>query len=381
MKVKLFHTKTNQEQYYNITDIDKTKAVYRLIIGERSNGKTYACIQKVIKDYFKNGRPSAYVRRYKEELASSNMLHLMKPHEELIERLSKGKYNSTDYRTNAFWLTYKDEEGKIVLRSKEPIMYTAALSTWEKQKGQDRGAINYFIFDEFLTRTNYLTNEFNKFANCHSSFVRSREGVITYMIANTVNSFSIYWEELGIHNVEKIKPGEIYFYTYNNNKLTLALEYCLHATSRKSVEYYYAFDNPSLDMIKTGSWEEDKYPHLEDFSVGEDTLKFKFFVNFEQHLIVGEIHEEKNEAFIYFHPFGGSNYKIKEYDLVYTNKPSTHLTCLHRFNDHLPTENGNRAIMWIQYLIQHEKLYYSSNSVGEVIRNFMLNPYTSKGGK
>ena len=34
--MKLFHTKTKQEQYYSIADIDKTKAVYRLIIGERS---------------------------------------------------------------------------------------------------------------------------------------------------------------------------------------------------------------------------------------------------------------------------------------------------------------------------------------------------------
>ena len=379
--MKLFHTKTKKEKYYDISEIDKTKAVYRLIIGERSNGKTYACIEKVIKAYFKNGKPSAYVRRFKEELAPSNMQMLINPHNELIERLSSGKYNSTDFRTGAFWLTYKDDDGKILLRSKEPILYTAALSTWEKQKGQDRGEINYFIFDEFLTRTRYLQNEFNKFANCHSSFVRSREGVITYLIANTVNTYSIYWEEFGIYNIEKIKQGQIYFYEYNNKKLTLALEYCLHATSRAKVEYYYAFDNPSLDMIKTGEWEEDKYPHLENFSVDETTMIFKFFVHFERNIVVGEIHQDGPNLFIFFHPYGGSNYKIKDTDLVYTNHPTTNATWLHAFQ-YIPsyTKNLQETCRTIQWLMSTNQIFYSSNSVGEIIRNFILQTFSAKGG-
>jgi len=34
--MKLFHHKTEDEEYYSPAQIDKTKAVYRLIIGERS---------------------------------------------------------------------------------------------------------------------------------------------------------------------------------------------------------------------------------------------------------------------------------------------------------------------------------------------------------
>lgn len=34
--MKLFYHKTEEEEYYSLTQIDKTKAVYRLIIGERS---------------------------------------------------------------------------------------------------------------------------------------------------------------------------------------------------------------------------------------------------------------------------------------------------------------------------------------------------------
>jgi len=34
--MKLFAHKTEPEEYYSLAEIDKTKAVYRLIVGERS---------------------------------------------------------------------------------------------------------------------------------------------------------------------------------------------------------------------------------------------------------------------------------------------------------------------------------------------------------
>jgi len=34
--------------YYDRTEIDKTGAAYRLIIGQRSNGKTYSVLKTII---------------------------------------------------------------------------------------------------------------------------------------------------------------------------------------------------------------------------------------------------------------------------------------------------------------------------------------------
>ena len=36
------------EQYYNREPIDSTNAAYRLIIGQRSNGKTYSVLKTII---------------------------------------------------------------------------------------------------------------------------------------------------------------------------------------------------------------------------------------------------------------------------------------------------------------------------------------------
>jgi len=382
--MRLFHHKTTDEEYYSPAQIDKTKAVYRLIIGERSNGKTYSIIRKIIKHYFKYGVPSAYIRRYAEELKPANLNNLITPHAALIKKLSNGKYESFVYRSNAFTFCNYDENGKIIAKDTKPFLYTAALSTWEKSKGADRGQIKYFVFDEFLTRSKYLTNEFSKFANCHSSFARNREGVITYMLANTVNSESIYWQEMGIDNVEKMKQGDIYIYNYNNDKLTVAVEYCLHAKAKTNVEYYYAFDNPALEMIKTGSWETDKYPHLEDFSINEENIRFVFFLQFNDKLLKGNVvyDQRSNDYFVFFHKFGNSNYKLKPTDVLFTNCPTTNIFHFHSIGEAplIKNEKLIRVLSIIALCFRNNKIFYSTNSVGEVVRNFMLNPYTAKGG-
>ena len=46
-------------KYYSLSKIDAKDATYNLIIGERSNGKTYAMLTKVLKQYIKDGKQFA----------------------------------------------------------------------------------------------------------------------------------------------------------------------------------------------------------------------------------------------------------------------------------------------------------------------------------
>ena len=42
-------------KYYSLKPILKRKAVYNVIIGERSNGKTFACLKLALENYFTKG--------------------------------------------------------------------------------------------------------------------------------------------------------------------------------------------------------------------------------------------------------------------------------------------------------------------------------------
>lgn len=369
--MRLF-AKKEKEIHYDIKTIDKTDATYRIIIGQRSNGKTYAVIRKCLEEFFKTGKPSAYLRRYAEDLKSNNIKQLLTPHEAYIKKQTKGEYDAIEYRTNEFKLV-KMKDGKVIKRS-PVVLYTTALSNWERSKGADRGEVAYIVFDEFMTRAPYLKDEFMTFANVLSSFIRDRKGVIIYMIANTVNKYAPYIDEMGLYQVKDQEQGTIQVYTYNNDALTVAVEYCLEAEATKDVQYYYAFNNSQLDMIRTGMWEEDTYPHLGDFSIHPEDIKLKFLVHFNLQDVVGEVIQRDDALFVYFHPLGNSNYKWSSKDIVYTDQPTIFETWEHSFMC-VPSSNERitKARTIIYRLIAQNKCFFSSNSVGEIVRNFVVN--------
>lgn len=365
--MKIFKIK-DKEKYYSSSDIDKTNCTYRMIIGQRANGKTYNACKKIVTEFLKNGKASAYIRRYAEDIQPKNLATLFSPHADLIKKLSKEKYNSVVYRSNTFKFAKIDKDGKTIATS-DPFCYTAALSNWERQKGSDRGEISYIIFDEFMTRSNFLTNEFTTFCNVLSTFIRNRDGVIVYMLANTVNKYCPYFEEMGLTEVMDQKQGTIAVYSYNNDKLTVAVEYCLEAEATQDVQYYYAFDNENLDMIKKGSWEEDSYPHLDQgYHVQEEDILFKFLCVFHNINIIGKVIRRQNDLFLYFHKEGNSNYTWTDHDIVYTTEPTTKQLWKHSFYD-----GDTPHHLLIKNLLGENKVYVSTNSVGEVIRNFIFN--------
>lgn len=133
--------KTVLEKYYNIEPIDNTGAVYRMIIGQRSNGKTYSVCKHIIDNYIDKGERAAYIRRYEEDITPKNIASLFAPHYKTIIEKTNGRYNSVFYRAKEFHLCYMDEDGKITEKDPTAFCISAAINTAEHTKGQDRGEV------------------------------------------------------------------------------------------------------------------------------------------------------------------------------------------------------------------------------------------------
>lgn len=361
--MKIFRIK-EKEKYYNSSDIDETNALYRLIIGKRGNGKTFSIIRKIIKAFLENEKPSAYLRRYSEDIKKENLQGLfVSEHLEYIVKKTKGKYNAVEYISHKFHLVKLDAEGNIVNRCKIPILYTLSVAGWEHAKGQDRGKLNYILFDEFCTRGNYLQNEFVLFSNIVSSLIRDRDGTIIYMVANTVNIYSPYWAEMGIYNIEKMKKGQINIYSYNNKDLTVAVEYCADSTNTAEISKYFAFDNPQLQMITNGDWEQSNYRHLQD-SFTKNDIYFTFYVKFTGHYVKGIVYKQNNNIILFFHNIT-KHVDISETDLFYTDEPILSRYHANSFK-HIKLEK-QRLIL---NLLNTNRDYYNNNTTGEIINNF-----------
>ena len=355
------------ERYYNRDAIDATEASYRLIIGQRSNGKTYSVLKTILEQYLDEGKRSAYIRRYAEEVTPKNIQLLFSQDSliDIIVKKSGGEYNGTFYRANCFYLCFYDDEGRIQKKDPTPFCITRSVNTWETQKGQDAGELHLICYDEFMTRSGYLGEEFVKFMNLLSSLIRDRKDCVIYMLANSVNKYCPYFTEMGLTDVDKMKQGEIRIYTYENSDLKVAVEYCstVEAT-QKTASKYFAFENSQLQMITSGAWEIKVYPRS-PYPLHEEDVFKRFYIGFGDQLLCGEIILRSPDLFIFVHR-QTKDIQIDEMTPYYSSDFTTS-RCHVRFLKDCPTELHKL----IKDLILKKSVCFADNEIGEIFRNWI----------
>lgn len=370
-------------KYYNIAHLlkDYPDSQYFMAFGERSNGKTYSALDYAVERYFKYGEQFAYIRRFGEDVRKKNLMTLFAPHVEngRIKELSNNKWSLVDYTGSKFYPINYDDETRKTERELEPMGHAFDLNAVEHHKSTSFPKVTTIIFDEFLSRQGYLTNEFVLFMNTLSTIIRDRNNVKIFMIGNTVNKYCPYFTEMGLTHIKDQKPGTVDVYNYADTGLSVVVEYCDPMSKRggKSSDIYFAFDNPQLKMITTGSWEIAIYPHLNIRYRPKDVVA-QFFIEFDDTLLHGECVCTEKEYFTFIHP-KTTQIKDMDNDRVYTNRPNE------KYNYFVGIGNQRDALScWIQKMITENRVFYSDNETGEVFRNYLMwaNQYNStKGGK
>lgn len=351
--------------YYSYERIDETGAHYRMIIGERSNGKTYGALLKIVKNYVDNGKQSAYVRRYREDFVGKRgaTLFASLEHDDQISKLTGGEWNCVYYYSGAWYLALREDGGKPQ-KDEKPFCYGFALNNVEHDKSTSYPDITLIVFDEFLSRSFYLTNEFVIFMNVISTIIRQRDDVVIYMLGNTVSKYAPYFAEMGIDKIKEMEQGQIDIYSYGDSDLKVAVEYAEAIDdSIKASKAYFAFDNPSLNMITKGDWEFDLYPHMKIKYKPKD-VKLYYFIEFDGELLQCEIIKNTEGLFTFIHR-KTTEIKSKK-DILFTTKVDANPYHFRRLTK--PTNERTKLIL---DLLKSEKVFFQDNSVGETLRNYI----------
>ena len=353
--------------YYSLKNILKNNAVFNVIFGERSNGKTYDTLKHGLEQYFKDGSQLAYVRRWKEDITGKRgqavFSALIENNE--IEKLSGGKFTGIHYYTGKFFLCNYDN-GKPIYSDSDVLGFLFALTDVEHDKSTSYPKVTSIIFDEFITNRLYLPDEFVIFMNVISTIVRRRENVTIYMLGNTVNKYCPYFSEMGLNNVQDMEQGTIDLYSYGDSGLTVAVEYCKNSKENqlKKSKKYFAFNNPKLQMITGGAWELAIYPHLPMKYKPIDVL-LTYYIEFSDNIYSCEIIEKDGVTFTYIHQ---KTTPIKDldnsiiYSLEHNPKPNYNRNILS------PVTNTQKKIAW--YFKTHN-VFYQNNSIGDGVANYL----------
>ena len=355
-------------KFWDIRNILSKHAKYNVIFGERSNGKTYGVLQYGLEQYFDHGSRLGIIRRWEEDFRGkqANTMFDALIENGVVHKLSKGKWNSIIYQSHRWYLCKRDlMNPKNVIIDEEPFAYAFALSSDEHYKSSSYPKIRTILFDEFLTRGTYLPDEFIKFTSILSTIIRLRDDVIIFMCGNTVNQYSPYFVEMGLTNVKNMTRGKIDLYSYGDSGLTVAVEFSDFPTKEKKSNVYFAFNNPKLEMIKSGAWEMDIYPHLPVKYKPKD-IEYMYFIVFDNQTLQCEIINIDDMSFTYIHR---KTTEIKDNDgyyMVYSQE--TNPKPNYRKKITKPVYPIEKTI--VSYFIK-DKVFYQDNEVGELVRNYL----------
>ena len=365
--------KEPKQEYYSLEPILKENAHYNIIIGERSNGKTYSVLKMIINEYIENGKQAALLRRMQEDFIGKRGSGLFSPliDNGEIELASAGEWTHVYYHASRWYLCkyVEDKNGNTErITDTQPFMYGFALSQMEHEKGTGYPNVKIIMFDEFITRMAYLRDEFVMFMNTLSTIIRSRDDVVIFMLGNTVNKYCPYFEEMGLRHVKDMKQGEIDVYQLKHSSgkiLRVAVEYCKPFENGKKSDFYFAFDNQKLEMITTGIWEIDIYPHC-PYKYKPKDIMFTYFIEFDNELLQCEIVQLNNISFTFIHR-KTTPIKMPDDDLIYTTKYDARPNYRRKITK--PMYYIEKKI--IEYYL-NDKLFYQDNEVGEIIRNYLM---------
>lgn len=227
------------------------KVPYRLIIGERSNGKTYF-VKKHCYDYWREtGRKFVYLRKRKDSISRKEMKKLWADLNEDV--ILDDIHDTIKYTPDSGFYFDSDDGERITLG------YALSLEDYESKKGIPYNDVDIIFFDEFIEQRGDLQDEWKSFINLVSTIRRKRDNVEVFLVANTITKYSTYFENFGI-DIKRLRPGQI-SYIKHEMGVELAIEYCrsLNKVAGKTVtDKYFGFDNsPASKMIMYGEWDYD----------------------------------------------------------------------------------------------------------------------------
>lgn len=362
--------RAKKPDFFNVKNTIKSypDAQYYIFFGERSNGKTYSSLELCLEEYVKSGSQFAYIRRWGEDIKKKNMSELFSSHVSngVVSKLTEGKFSLVDYTAGRFYFMNRNEDDEVI-RSNEPIGYAFDLNSMEHYKSISFPKINLIIFDEFLSRNGYLPNEWILFTNTLSTIIRHRSNVKVIMLGNTVNKYCPYFEEMGLTHIKDQKQGTVEVYNYADTKLKVICEYTPSSAKKggKESDIYFAFDNPQLKMITGGDWEIAVYPHLNVKILPKDIIT-NFFIDFNDELLHGEVVSKDTGTFIFIHR-KTTPIKDEDNDIVYTSTPNekwNYRMCL--------TKHSDKLSLFIMKCLRENRIFYSTNEIGEVFRNYVM---------
>lgn len=345
---------------------------YIISLSERSTGKTTnlgLLVGLIMNKLY--GTVICYVRATEDEVSPSHATKLTEVIRtyndgEYIKKLTNGEYNSIYYRWRQFYYCHIDENGEMDKKANDPIIQVLSVSKSNDYKSTLNLPLgDWVVFDEFIGKF-YRPDECLHFLDLLKTIIRDRHSPVVCMLANTINVNSQYFEELEIsREVKRLNKGDKKSITTDRGtKIYVEIINIIRTDNSHSLlnQLFYGFKNPKLASI-TGSdvWAFECVPHI--------------------------LHNATNSVKHINNLYLENGLELLKIELWTNNEQGTHLE-IHRatktYDDSIILTMGELKTTnyyWglgdgifyniITKLIDNRRVYFSSNEVGSIFKDYL----------
>lgn len=353
-------------KHYDIRRLLECDSQYLMVFGEKSNGKSTASQMVMCIIYELFGAQSILLRLYNEDFLKGRAEGMFGGIPEgFISDITKGRYETIVYKHYGWYFARFNYDTDKYEMDDTPFCYRQCIlnagSSYQYPK------VELILFDEFIRKdlARNVADEFVEFQTVVSTIKRDKTSLQVIMCGNTVNYFSVYFKEMGLTNIRKQQQGTIDRYHYGNSNLSVAVEYAETPKDKnlKSNDYF-AFNNPKLEMITSGKWQLDIYPHLPMRYRPKD-IDLTYFIKFDDKMFQCDIVSKNDNNFTYIHT-DIDNTPDYSSDIIYDSKADG------RFN--ILPNILKPAYDWAKTIASFystNKVFYESNETGDIIRAYL----------
>lgn len=363
------------EGYYNIPWKALTRNSYLHVLSERSTGKTTnwllvgLCMGKLY------GTVIQYVRATESMLAPSHaerLVEVIRSYNggEYIRKLTDGKWNSIYYRWKQFYYCLVDTTGTITEKSDRPIIQCLSIDKNQDYKSSYNtyeGKGDFVLFDEYIGEY-YRPNECIVFFDLLKTIFRDRLSGRVVMLANTINLNSLYFEEFEIsREVKQLRKGDKKeITTQRGTPIYIELVDIVKSDTRKTIlnSLFFGFSNPKLASITGGEvWAFESVPHILPRAEQTDryTMENRIYMENGIELLQLEICYNVEQ-----------NLHMEVHRASATYPDSVILTLAEMpDNRYLFGLGKGRLYRILMEHIQNRTVYYSSNEVGSIFKDYV----------
>lgn len=296
----------SKNRYVSRDTLKKINARYVILLGQRSNGKSFSVKELVIKNALENGEEFAYIRRNKEDckqyMVEEYFSDIVCDSEGVrhLEKWSNGKYNSITVHQQGIYFANVDENGKVTRGQQFGRMFGLSWATHYKSLSFPN--ITTAIYEEFITDSTgaFLPNEVKVFMNLISTIFRERKGTV-YLVGNTLSRINPFFKEFNLKGIPKQRENsvEYYHYKYHDEKGKEHLEriavYMTHSTNNNSGMFF----GNSAKTITSTVWETDEFPHLEG-SINDYEKLYTVVFEFDNNKFLLEFLKNDRGGYVWF---------------------------------------------------------------------------------